>query len=86
MTILLQALAEHPITTDTMEDGLDVLAARLPPGLSRAALARMVRDAVAAGLCPDPVRLPPGALQCHWHLELSRKGRSIMQAEDDPPA
>jgi hypothetical protein len=86
MTGLLQALAGHPVIADTMEDGLDVLAARLPAGLSRAALARMVQDAVAAGLCPDPVRLPPGALQCHWHLELSRKGRSIMPAADDRPA
>ena len=35
-------------------------------------------DAVAAclreGLIHDPVRLPEGALQCHWHLELTAKG------------
>jgi hypothetical protein len=33
-----------------------------------------VADAVAAGLMHDPVRLPPGALQCHWRLELTTKG------------
>ena len=36
------------------------------------------RDAVAAclreGLIRDPVRLPEGALQCHWHLELTPAG------------
>jgi hypothetical protein len=36
------------------------------------------RDAVAAcvreGLIREPVRLPEGALQCHWHLELTPKG------------
>lgn len=33
-----------------------------------------VAEAVAAGLLHDPVRLPPGALQCHWHLELTATG------------
>jgi hypothetical protein len=36
------------------------------------------RDAVAAALrdrlIRDPIRLPEGALQCHWHLELTPKG------------
>jgi hypothetical protein len=35
-------------------------------------------DAVAAclreGLVREPIRLPEGALQCHWHLELTAKG------------
>ena len=37
-------------------------------------------DAVAAclrdGLIREPVRLPEGALQCHWHLELTPAGVS----------
>jgi len=36
------------------------------------------RDAVATALrerlIREPVRLPEGALQCHWHLELTPKG------------
>jgi hypothetical protein len=35
-------------------------------------------DAVAAclrdGLIREPIRLPEGALQCHWHLELTPTG------------
>jgi hypothetical protein len=35
-------------------------------------------DAVAAclrdGLIREPIRLPEGALQCHWHLELTPDG------------
>jgi hypothetical protein len=35
-------------------------------------------DAVAAclrdGLIREPIRLPEGALQCHWHLELTPAG------------
>jgi hypothetical protein len=38
----------------------------------------MFCDAVAAclreGLIREPVRLPEGALQCHWHLELTPNG------------
>lgn len=33
-----------------------------------------VSTALAAGYVHDPVRLPAGALQCHWHLELTPKG------------
>jgi hypothetical protein len=36
-----------------------------------------VAEAVAAGLILDPVRLPPGALQCHWHLELTLTGSAV---------
>jgi hypothetical protein len=36
------------------------------------------RDAVGAclrdGLIREPIRLPEGALQCHWHLELTPAG------------
>ena len=42
------------------------------------------RDAVAAcvrdGLMREPVRLPEGALQCHWHLELTPKGVQAARA------
>jgi hypothetical protein len=34
----------------------------------------VVADAVRKGLVHDPVRLPQGGLQCHWHLELTELG------------
>lgn len=40
-------------------------------------------DAVAAclreGLIREPIRLPEGALQCHWRLELTPKGVSAVR-------
>ncbi len=39
-----------------------------------AAIAATVSQQVAAGLLHDPVRLEPGALQCHWRLELTPAG------------
>jgi hypothetical protein len=34
------------------------------------AVAKCQRD----GLVREPIRLPAGALQCHWHLELTADG------------
>jgi hypothetical protein len=46
-----------------------------------------VADALAAGYIHDPVRLLAGALQCHWHLELTPKGvetvRRLRSAKGD---
>jgi hypothetical protein len=72
---LLPEIFDQGIIADTMEDGLDMLAERLGTDVSRAVLAGVVQDAVAAGLLHDPVRLPPGALHCHWHLELTPRGQ-----------
>jgi hypothetical protein len=42
------------------------------------------RDAVGAALherlIREPIRLPEGALQCHWHLELTPKGVQVVRA------
>ena len=42
----------------------------------RAAVAACLRD----GLIRDPIRLPEGALQCHWRLELTSNGVSMARA------
>jgi hypothetical protein len=31
-------------------------------------------------LIQEPIRLPEGALQCHWHLELTPKGVQVARA------
>ena len=76
---LLRAVGDEAIVADTMEEGLDVLAGRLPTGVCRVKLAEAVQSAVAAGLLYEPVRLPPGALQCHWHLELTPAGKQALR-------
>lgn len=41
-------------------------------------------DGIAAclrdGLIREPIRLPEGALQCHWHLELTPAGVEVARA------
>ena len=74
---LLCAVGAAPVNVDTVEIGLDVLTDRLGAGAARAALAEAVAQGVRRGLLHDPVRLPPGALQCHWHLEPTARGRAL---------
>ena len=72
---LLRTVLGRPIIADTMEEGLDRLIQRLGNDISRATIAAAVQSVVADGLACEPVRLPPGALQCHWHLELTPRGQ-----------
>jgi hypothetical protein len=44
------------------------------------AIAFCLRD----GLIREPIRLPEGALQCHWHLELTPKGVATARQHQDP--
>ncbi|HUB48033.1 MAG TPA: hypothetical protein VMB73_23895 [Acetobacteraceae bacterium] len=85
---LLRIVFERPVIAGTMEDGLDILLLHLdrdmPPAAAamagrRAVIAAAVQEMVAAGLAYEPVRLPPGALQCHWHLELTARGQAAAQ-------
>ncbi len=39
-----------------------------------------VASALRDGLARDPIRLPEGALQCHWHLELTPAGVAAARA------
>ena len=70
---LLLALFRHRVQEPDAEAGLDRLT-ELMDGAPREALILAVADALAAGYIHDPVRLPPGALQCHWHLDLTARG------------
>jgi hypothetical protein len=46
----------------------------LPVVLANGSLALVAAACLRAGLIREPVRLPEGALQCHWHLELTPQG------------
>jgi hypothetical protein len=72
-TLLLLAF-RHRFTAPDLDSGLDLLTrcggVRADAESWRAAIAAALAD----GYIYDPVRLPPGALQCHWHLELTPAG------------
>ncbi len=63
------------LRADSAEHALEIVTALLgrpiAPARFHAALAALLR----AGLIREPVRLPPGALSCHWQLDLTPAGQ-----------
>ncbi|MBS0644821.1 MAG: hypothetical protein U1E70_04085 [Acetobacteraceae bacterium] len=64
----------HRLTAPDADTGISLLAEAAGRSASPEAWRNAVAGAVFDGLLHDPVRLPEGALQCHWHLELTPKG------------
>ncbi len=80
-TLLLGTAFRHRISEPTVEAGFERFRAITGHDDFDA-----FRDAVAMclheGLIHEPVRLPEGALQCYWHLELTPKGVAAVRAMD----
>jgi hypothetical protein len=74
VALLLATAFRHVINEPNIEAGYERFAALTDGAVDEATF----RDAVAAclqdRLIREPVRLPEGALQCHWHLELTPGG------------
>jgi hypothetical protein len=88
-TLLLTTAFRHRINQPNIEAGFEQFVALAGAPVTYDAF----RDAVAAclrdGLIREPIRLPDGALQCHWHLELTPKGvaaaRDLRRSLQDTP-
>ena len=70
----------HLVTAPNAEDAFEQIRALADVPLDAAAFHDAVAEAVRRGLIRDPVRLPPGSLQCHWHLELTQAGTAAARA------
>ncbi len=71
---LLMVIFRQRVTAPDSDSGLAHLAASSDREGSVDEWRTAVADALAGGYVHDPVRLPAGALQCHWHLELTPRG------------
>lgn len=71
---LLLVAFSRQITTPDSDSGIECLAASAERKAPVEAWRAAVAEATRAGYIRDPVRLPAGALQCHWHLELTPHG------------
>jgi hypothetical protein len=73
-SLLLRIAFHHRPQAADVAEGLalvEQIAGRsIPEPVFRAALAQALAD----GLIHDPVRIAPGALQCHWQLEVTPAG------------
>jgi hypothetical protein len=80
VALLLTAAFRHVINEPNIEAGYQRFAGLTNDvadhGSFRDAIAICLRDQ----LIYEPIRLPEGALQCHWHLELTPKGVAAARA------
>ncbi len=82
---LLELLPRERIVASDVDAGIALLADAAPVNATPGAWREAVGAALAAGYIHDPVTLPPGALQCHWRLELTPRGFATL-SPPPPPA
>ncbi len=77
VTLLLTTAARQTVNAPNMAAAFERFAALACQDIDFAAF----RDAVAVcerrGLIREPIRLPEGTLQCHWHLALTPQGVAL---------
>jgi hypothetical protein len=76
-SLLLTAACRHAINEPNIEAGFERVRAVAGEPVDYQAFCDAVAACVREGLIREPVRLPEGALQCHWHLELTPKGVEV---------
>ena len=77
---LLTTAFRNVISEPNIEAGYDRFRAINGTALSFQTFHDAVAECLREGLIREPIRLPEGALQCHWHLELTPKGVSAVRA------
>jgi hypothetical protein len=79
-SLLLSTAFRHMISEPNIEAGFERFRALAGDVLGEDAFRAAVAACLRAGLIREPVRLPAGALHCHWHLELTPKGVAAARA------
>lgn len=83
--LILIAAFQHTINEANIEAGYERFRRLTDDALDQASFCDAVAACLRDSLIREPVRLPEGALQCHWHLELTSKGveaaREILQLQ-----
>jgi hypothetical protein len=79
-TLLLITALRHRISEPNIETGFERFAALTRDAVDYQAFCDAVANSLRDGLIHEPIRLPEGALQCHWHLELTPRGVEVARA------
>ena len=74
VALLLTTAFRHSINEPNIEAGFERFQAITGGVIGFEAFRDATDDCLRNGLIKEPIRLPEGALQCHWHLELTGKG------------
>lgn len=72
--VLLTTALRHRISEPNIELGFERFSALTGGSVDYASFCDAVATCLGQGLVYEPVRLPDGALQCHWHLQLTQAG------------
>ncbi len=78
--LLLTTAFRHQVNEPDVQAAGERVAALTGGALDAARLSDAVAACLRDGLIREPVRLPDGALQCHWHLELTPLGVAAARA------
>ena len=79
-SLVLITAFRHVINQPNIQAGFERLAALIDGTSTYDAFCDAVATCLRDGLIREPIRLPEGALQCHWHLELTPKGAAMARA------
>ncbi len=71
---LLAVAFRHVINEPNIEAGYERFWTLSGGALDEDTFRLVITEALRRGLIREPIRLPEGALQCHWHLELTEQG------------
>jgi hypothetical protein len=72
--LLLTVAFRHRISEPNIEAGFERFVSLTDQTISYEAFCDAVAACLRDRLIREPVRLPEGTLQCHWHLELTPDG------------
>lgn len=72
--VLLTTAFRRQINEPNIEAGFDRFVASTSQPVTYDAFCDAIAACLRDGLIREPIRLPEGALQCHWHLELTPAG------------
>jgi hypothetical protein len=74
IALLLTTAFRHRINEPNIEAGFERFRELTGESVSYEAFCDAVASCLRDRLIREPIRLPEGALQCHWHLELTPTG------------
>lgn len=72
--VLLTTALRNRICEPNIDLGFERFSALVSGSVDYASFCDAVTTCLAQGLIHEPIRLPDGSLQCHWHLRLTAAG------------
>ena len=81
---LLIVAFRHSINEPNIESGFTRFSELTDQTVTYDAFCEAIAACLREGLIREPIRLLEGALQCHWHLELTPAGVAAARISRDP--